>query len=1001
MANLLNWLKHEANVVYHGINPLDRGQGWTSAPPPRRAIPPPPMYRGGPVNIGGLRVNNAPAPAPASRPIQPDPIAKYFNTAFIQPVLRSPAAKGIRIASAELTGNNKAKQNAVQDLKQQLAAPSREPLSVIKNGRRQINPKGLARSQQATNLAVIGAIAPGGVKAKTGPSLLDKEVRPIKDVLNKINPGFGDLLAKRRDTAETLAAKAKSRLKVTEQLKPEEQINLARVLKGTEKPVNDQVAAAAKEVRPVLNTAYYHAKNSGVKVAGYRKNYFPQIYNPKVFKEGTSENLAAAQHLISTGQASNDVEAQRIISGLLDKRRKVGPYGNLAKSRQSDLPGYAENNAAIHHYLDKVYKQVSHAKTFGKNEKKLDKILKDIRENNPEHYDTAVKFYNRASGLDRGKGDNVANVLTGVQGGTKLGLSPLGNIQQQQNNAVSGGIWRTVKQGARYPLSKSSKELSKQSGVTSEQVAHEALFGEQGVADKLLRIPGTQKTIKLRSVTAPGFEGTEKANRAIGGTVGVDEASALAKRASKGSQRAASALERRYGITRWKKDGTLYKNDEIVAARKFVERTQFRTHPLDLPYRASSPSGRVITQFKRYPYKQAGFIKREIADEARHGNLAPLARLLALAPVGIGANQLTDKARNYVGTKAGVPEQVLNTVSDVTGANLVANLAQQLYPNSVDANAYAAKVTKAIGGPTIGDAVKLVQAGFDAGHKKYDTAGRFALSHLSAPGAFLQSRVFPYGGSSAQGKSTSPKNIDPNSEQAKADSKVQKADFIKNAPKQGYGLNKLPNGKYIYSLNGKVHTTSDLAEARKYIAEDAFKNSGDKYRIIPNIAPGGGLVLRRSDSGSITSTSKLKFNYDFNNSTLTLLKKQEDYAGWVTTAKDQLNNIDKQLKLKTTDPLDAVRLKSKRATILKDLAKYADYGGKFKKGSSGYGRSGGRAGSRGGRGSFSSTGFKTATSTNFPKPPKGVKVRKPTTSSKLTVKKITPPKKTKIGYNKG
>jgi hypothetical protein len=82
------------------------------------------------------------------------------------------------------------------------------------------------------------------------------------------------------------------------------------------------------------------------------------------------------------------------------------------------------------------------------------------------------------------------------------------------------------------------------------------------------------------------------------------------------TKKAANRLRDEFGITKYR-GGKLSEADQIKAARAGVERTQFRTGPQDLPGHASTPLGRVYTQFKRYPYKQAVFLKKEVIDQAR------------------------------------------------------------------------------------------------------------------------------------------------------------------------------------------------------------------------------------------------------------------------------------------------------------------------------------------------------------------------------------------------
>lgn len=972
MASLLSWAKRGLNVAYHGISPLDNGQGWTTKPPvyrPNNLRPQIPNFRS-PVNIGGLRVQN---PGPPARGNAPDPVAEAAKALVLQPV------------------------NNIQDF-------VRSPVKYLNELDKSFAPKYKVKNNRVVSesikpnpniVAAVVSSAGGGIKPVGKiPKIthIDRTLRPTTQVLNKIQPGFGDKVLQRREIAETLSAGAKSKLKITNTLNLKEQENLADVLKGTAKPLNSKVKGAAEETSSALKTAYFHAKGAGIPVARFRKNYYPQIHNPKTFKEGTIQSDKAIKHLIKTKQAETEAEAIGLLRKFKKDYRVLEPYRHLTKSRTLDLPDYVKSNEAIGHYLDQTYKSIAHAKIFGKNEAALNKTLNSIRKKyGDEIYEQALKSYRQASGLARGsdRGERLSRGLTTFQGTTKLGLSTLGNVQQQVNNAVIGGIGRTGKSIVTSPFSKTNKEFIKKTGVTDEQIAHESLFGEQGIAGGKIRIPGTKKSFESRHLTSPLFQETEKSNRFVAGIVGREQATVLAKKAYKGNKRAAAQLERQFGITRYKKSG-LYKADEVKAARAFVHRGQFRTGPEDLPGWATTPTGRVVSQFKRYPYKQAGFYKREVIDEARHGNIAPLARLLAVGvPVGIGANALTDKVRGYDFDNKGV-KKGLDIAGDVTGANLIVSLAQQLYPDSHDANAYTAKVGKALGGPTGGDAIKFLQAGFDLTKRKPTNAGRFGLQHVPVVGTPVSNKVLPYSKGSKPGNSTSPANLDPKSDQAKADTKTQADDFKKRMPKKGYALTKLPNGKYIYSINGQVHTSSKLDTAGNAIRRDAFLKSGKSYKYIPNIK--GGIVLRKSPSGYVTTESKTKFDYNLNSATLTALKTAEDYRGWIQVAKKQLKNIDKQLKDPATDPVDALRLQNQAAYLVKNIDKYTAYGG-FRKGSSGRG---GRSGGRGGKGSFKFSSYKTASKSKAPRTPKSIKVRRVSVAKPLRTRKAPVPKKPKI-----
>lgn len=780
-------------------------------------------------------------------------ISNVVEDHVIHPVATSPVAGAVKYGAATVTNNQKAKVNAKGALAHNLDQYKVAPALEKKNGKIAINNDALkASTAQLSNIAMgtVGTTPKVPVTAKviakvpaktkvafkpTDPRLTAVPVKKISGVytalrstsgvLGKIDPRLEQLVTQRREIGETGAAKAKSQLKVTNTLKKNEQTNLARVLKGTETPLNDRVVEAAKESRKVLNATYHQAKAAGVDVPGYKKNYFPQIHNPKTFQEGTSQSDAAIKHLVDSKQANSEAEAIGLMRQFKNVK-SVSPYQNLTKHRALDLPGYAENVPALHQYLDRAHASIAHTKTMGKGDKNLNKVLADVKKNGGD-YEQAIKSYRQASGLNKGSelGERLSRIATNVQGSTKLGLSSIGNATQSANTAIVGGVGRTAKNLVTQK-SKANKAFVEKTGVTDEQVAHEALFGEQGVSKG------------LRKITAPFFEPVEKGNRATAALVGRDLANKLAKKAAGGDANAARRLEKEFGITGVTKKG-LTEAQQISAARKMVERTQFRTGPQDLPGWASTPTGRVVSQFKRYPYKQTQFLKKEVIDPARKGNVAPALRLAGVgAPVALAANYASDKARG-ANFDQSAPEKALDIANTVTGANLVTSLAQSLYPNSYDANSYLVKTGKALGGPTISDTIKAVQAGFEATKGKYTNAERFGLQHIPVIGTPISNRVLPYKNSStvAGGGDKAPSS----------------SDQIKNA----FGSEE---GKAFLALSpadkiAAAQSDPDMAEIYKEWqgAKSALKSA---KLLAPDISPEAAKILNRYNRATTQGKDK-------------------------------------------------------------------------------------------------------------------------------------------------
>lgn len=193
---------------------------------------------------------------------------------------------------------------------------------------------------------------------------------------------------------------------------------------------------------------------------------------------------------------------------------------------------------------------------------------------------------------------------------------------------------------------------------------------------------------------------------------------------------------------------------------------------------------------------------------------------------------------------------------------------------------------------------------------------------------------------------------------------------VKDANIPGYDLRQLDDGSYSYSIDGKVSNTSNLKKARRAIAEDAFGNTNANIKVI------GETVLRKNADGSITPTTKTKFDYQLGTATLTSQKNAGNLQGWFQTADKQLQSIQKQLQSPNIDPLDAITLQNQAQALLDNAAKYQEYGGFTKP----------KAAKK-----FSYPSLKTA-SIKIAKP-KGISVRKPAafkapSTRKLAVSKL-------------
>lgn len=829
-------------------------------------------------------------------------------------------------------------------------------------------------------------------------------IRTVTGRLNNMGGTATDVakgLDQRREMAETLTAGAKNRSRTITTLNKKQQAEAVDVLQGTTTTTNPKVKQASVEMGKELTTAYHTARRSGANLK-FRQNYFPHF--TQVPEKNSSGYQGAIDHLIKTKQAKTPNDAAQLLEYSRKGTHGARKFGNFENSRNADLPDYPKTAEAYHHYLDEAYHQVAHNKVFGvpgKNSpqgKIFDGMINKIASEGGDIGKVRSLFAEANRTQTDAKTERIANLATGFQGATKLGTSFIANAGQQVNNMVAGGVGNTLKNLAKVTANAATKgkaasesaDFIRRTGVTGEQVAREGLESRTGFGGE-----------RMRKVTAPFFEPIEKGNRATGALVGRDRARALTEQLTKARQAGKAdkatklniKLREEFNVS-GKVGNKLTKPQEIQAARKFVDRTQFRTAAQDLPAGSTNPLGRVVTQFKRYPYKQTQFIGREILKPASKGNLLPLARAGGVGlPIGYGVNALRDKISGQDTSSDSLTTKLLGAAGSGGVTGLETSVAKGVNPYGVyDGDAYLKKLASTLGGPSVGDAAKLGGGAFNAATGKtsgdpsrYTALERLGIQHIPDVGNPLANRVVPYAGSKTGSNAVLPKDKlnGASVAQINASDSAEVKKFKETNAGQ-YGLTQTASGKYIYKVGNKVETTDDIGKARDAIRKDAFNQSGEPYQIIPDAKGADGTVLRRGPDGKISESTKTKFDYQLGTATLTAQKNNDDITGYLKTAHSQLDSIAKQLKDPSIDPLDALTLQNTASTLQKNIDKYTSYGG-FTKPKSGNSRGDGSSSSN----SFLTTGFKTASSSKAPSVPKGISVKTPVSKRSAGVKKLS------------
>lgn len=580
----------------------------------------------------------------------------------------------------------------------------------------------------------MGVAADAGPPSKAGAAQLWQRARDVIGKQGQAGQEMASRLRAWRDVAERTAGEWVTALPTVHRLGKADFDNFVDVAEGKAQPANAAVGLAAQEWAKVRDEVYQRAKATGLDI-GQLENYFPHTFERGRFEgKGWSD---AMQSLLTSGQAKDEGEAAAILRGM--RARLSGrKYGNLEEARTADIPGYRRTKEALFGYVEAAANRISQAEQFGPKDETANALLLRIAD---EGFDDAAakSLYEAAVGARR-SGD-LEQAITGglrrVQSVTKLGLSGLTNLGQSVNTVTVAGALNTAK-ALPKALSARGREDALRAGVTLDSVINDLREGS-GVTDKV-----------LGPLTAPLFGPIERFNRSLAYHAGVAYAEQVAGEAAKGRAWAERALAR-LGVDPAavaKNGGQLSEDDLVTAGRNIVERTQFKVDPQDLPGWASSPWGKVFTQFRTFSYNQSAFLAREIIRPAlEERNVAPLVRfLVAGALAGAAIRETKDRASGR-DPEDDWTKRVLRYYSQVGGLGLAGDVVSGLEPQNsgyLSAAQHGQRVLGTLLGPTVSTVAEGANAYASARRGDLDPAKRFALRQVPVAGSVLPNRLVPY-----------------------------------------------------------------------------------------------------------------------------------------------------------------------------------------------------------------------------------------------------------------
>ncbi len=592
--------------------------------------------------------------------------------------------------------------------------------------------------------------------------IIDKAFRSTRSIIERQGESgkkLADALQEQRTVKELWIRQIETQIPTVMKLKGKEFENFIDATQGNAKPLNESVSKAVTEWRSAHPEVRQRGLDAGLNIGDLGETYYPHFIDyDKIYKDKNTYN-EAINHLVTTKQAATPEKAIELLSRARDISRNR-EFGNLEASRIIDLPFYDRSKNTLASYINSSADRITKAEVFGKSDEKALGLIKQIgleggdTEAAKNAFDVAAgaKQYNHTASKVSG---GIRQYVTT----TRLGLGALTNISQNVNTGVVTGHLRTM--GAIFKqLDPKTRQWAADTGVISDAIIQDLRrgYGAETFGNKKLgRV--------VNAVTAPGFATVEKFNRRVAATAGKDYALRLAQ---KGDAKSISTL-RKLGVE-GDINGTLTDAQQVQAARKIVEKTQFKVDAQDLPGWTDSPGGKLVSQFRTFSYSQAKFFSNEVLKPAAKGNLMPLTRVLAALPLGYALYE----TRRMID---GRPEEedkskvALSSFQKIGGAGLALDIYLGMNPvggKYLPSDRRVSMAVGTLGGPSAGiaaDAVGSISEAVQRKNTPEDTSrldgkiavanngesytdltalSRFGLRQLPIAGTPIVNRAIPY-----------------------------------------------------------------------------------------------------------------------------------------------------------------------------------------------------------------------------------------------------------------
>ena len=443
------------------------------------------------------------------------------------------------------------------------------------------------------------------------------------------------------------------------------------------------------------------------------------------FLESGKRQDSLIKYMVDTGQAANGAEAFTNLQRF--RSRTIKRQGSLEFARQADLPFYDPDPARVlPRYFEATSKRLAQIKDFGQNNEVINGLIKKIRDAGGDA-DTVRTAVDRILYISNAQTTSakISMILRTIQG-FKLGLAAIPNITQGVLNTLLAGDLHAVAVGIAGALNQQGRRFALRSGATLESTIRETL-----------RQVGGEGSILGTFLKATGFSATEKLNRIIAANGGRSYGTRMLARLTRNpNDKRALEIFSEFGINvkAAVERGKLSDDEVLLFAKKFVDITQFRSRPQDLPLFASTPEGKVIFQFKNFIYGQTRLLNRVIVQEFRKGNYGRGVRnLIILSSIFPLTGEAIADIRSLVTGRERKETGLARYFDDIAQVGSLGILMETLRAGQFG------KGTEFIVGPTIGDIGELINI---AGKKdRLENLGKFLFRRIPVAGQVLKERV--------------------------------------------------------------------------------------------------------------------------------------------------------------------------------------------------------------------------------------------------------------------